>query len=136
MSATTTRSKPRQQARPEPSCRADAVLQQVRQYDRIALVLQGGGALGAYQCGVVQALEDCGVYPHWVAGISIGSINAALIAGNAPGQRANALHSFWETVTQRPLLPALPWEHGAALGWIPESLATTACRVSGAAHRS
>lgn len=105
-----------------PSCRADAVLAQVRHYDRIALVLQGGGALGAYQCGVVEALEDCGVHPHWVAGISIGSINAALIAGNPPGQRAAALRTFWETVTQQPLLPTLPWEHGAALAWIPEPL--------------
>jgi len=104
------------------SCRADAVLQQVRRYDRVALVLQGGGALGAYQCGVVQALEDCGIHPHWVAGISIGAINAALIAGNAPGQRTQALRAFWEKVTQQPLLPSLPWEHDAALGWIPAAL--------------
>ncbi|CDW94375.1 MULTISPECIES: patatin-like phospholipase family protein [unclassified Thiomonas] len=116
---TQTQAKP---AEPAPSCRADAVLAQVRHYDRIALVLQGGGALGAYQCGVVEALEDCGVHPHWVAGISIGSINAALIAGNPPGQRAAALRTFWETVTQQPLLPTLPWEHGAALAWIPEPL--------------
>ncbi|OYV36273.1 MAG: hypothetical protein B7Z83_06290 [Thiomonas sp. 20-64-5] len=121
MTATATRSKPRAPT-DTASCRADAVLAQVRHYDRIALVLQGGGALGAYQCGVVEALEDCGVHPHWVAGISIGSINAALIAGNAPGQRAAALRAFWETVTQQPLLPTLPWEHGAALGWIPETL--------------
>lgn len=105
-----------------PSCRADAILAEVRQYDRIALVLQGGGALGAYQCGVVEALEGCGVHPHWVAGISIGAINAALVAGNAPGQRATAMRTFWETVTQQPLLPTLPWEHGAALGWIPETM--------------
>ncbi|MDY0329543.1 MAG: patatin-like phospholipase family protein [Thiomonas sp.] len=124
---TTSRRAPRPKTEAEPaesapSCRADAVLAQVRNYDRIALVLQGGGALGAYQCGVVEALEDCGVHPHWVAGISIGSINAALIAGNPPGERTAALRAFWETVTQQPLLPTLPWEHGAALGWIPEPL--------------
>lgn len=130
MTAATTRRAPRAASQPPhtppdapaPSCRADAVLAQVRKYDRIALVLQGGGALGAYQCGVAEALEDCGVHPHWVAGISIGSINAALIAGNAPGQRATALRTFWETVTQQPLLPPLPWDHGAALGWIPDTL--------------
>jgi len=63
------------------------------------LVFQGGGALGAYQAGVYEALEDEGVLPEWIAGISIGAINAALIAGNAPGDRVPALRTFWERVS-------------------------------------
>src|SRR5262245_36707487 len=53
----------------------------------IALVLQGGGALGAFQAGVYQALAEANLHPDWVSGISIGAINAALIAGNAPQAR-------------------------------------------------
>lgn len=107
---------------PDPSCRADVIAPLLRDYDRIALVLQGGGALGAYQCGVIEALEACGIRPNWVAGISIGAINSALVAGNPPGKRADALRAFWETITQPSLLPLLPWDHGAALPWIPEPL--------------
>jgi NTE family protein len=59
------------------------------------LVLQGGGALGSYQAGVFEALAQEGVEPHWVAGISIGAINAALIAGNAPENRVARLKEFW-----------------------------------------
>jgi len=62
------------------------------------LVLQGGGALGAYQIGVYQALQEAGIEPDWVIGTSIGAINAALIAGNAPGDRLNALREFWHRV--------------------------------------
>jgi len=66
---------------------------------RIVLVLQGGGALGSYQAGVFQALAEADVAPAWVAGVSIGAINAALIAGNKPGHRAQALRAFWERIT-------------------------------------
>ena len=55
--------------------------------DRIALVLQGGGALGAYQAGVYQAMHEAGVEPDWVSGVSIGAINSAIIAGNPPERR-------------------------------------------------
>ena len=58
-------------------------------FECVALVLQGGGALGAYQAGVYEALSEAGIYPDWVAGISIGAINCALIAGNAPHVRFN-----------------------------------------------
>jgi NTE family protein len=68
-------------------------------FECIALLLQGGGALGAYQGGVYEALAEQGVYPNWVAGISIGSINAAIIAGNPPEERVAKLRSFWEQVT-------------------------------------
>jgi NTE family protein len=63
------------------------------------LVLQGGGALGSYQAGAYQALCRCDFAPEWVAGISIGAINAAIIAGNAPEQRVPRLKEFWETVS-------------------------------------
>ncbi len=62
---------------------------------QIVLVLQGGGALGAYQAGVYQALDEAGIEPDWVIGTSIGAINAGLIAGNRPGNRLAALQAFW-----------------------------------------
>src|SRR6478672_5835343 len=72
-------------------------------FDCIALLLQGGGALGAYQGGVYQALAEANLHPDWVAGISIGAINAALIAGNPPESRIEKLRSFWEAITANPL---------------------------------
>ena len=72
-------------------------------FERIALVLQGGGALGAYQGGVYQALAEANLHPDWVAGISIGAINSALIAGNPPERRVERLQEFWETVSSAPL---------------------------------
>jgi NTE family protein len=69
-------------------------------YDKkVGLVLQGGGALGSYQAGVYEALASSEYLPDWVAGISIGAINAAIIAGNAPKNRLKHLHSFWEGIT-------------------------------------
>jgi NTE family protein len=68
-------------------------------FDCVALVLQGGGALGAFQAGVYQALAEANLQPDWIAGISIGAINAALIAGNAPQARLEKLRAFWEQVT-------------------------------------
>src|SRR6201994_3963567 len=69
--------------------------------DRVALVLQGGGALGAYQAGVYQALHEAGMEPNWVCGVSIGGINSAIIAGNPPEQRLEKLQTFWERITAR-----------------------------------
>jgi NTE family protein len=71
-------------------------------FERIALILQGGGALGAYQAGVYQALAEANLHPDWVAGISIGAINSALIAGNPPKKRVQRLRTFWETVSAPP----------------------------------
>ncbi len=65
---------------------------------QIVLVLQGGGALGAYQVGVYQALHEAGIEPEWVIGTSIGAINGAIIAGNPPAQRLDKLTRFWEMV--------------------------------------
>jgi NTE family protein len=72
--------------------------------ERIALVLQGGGALGAYQAGVFQALEEHNIAPDFVAGVSIGAINAAIIAGNPPERRLERLRSFWNRITDRSTL--------------------------------
>ena len=66
---------------------------------KVALVLQGGGALGSYQAGVYEALASSDYKPDWVAGISIGAINAALIAGNSPEMRVEKLREFWRTIT-------------------------------------
>jgi NTE family protein len=67
-------------------------------YDVVALVLQGGGALGAYQAGVYEGLHEAGIRPNWVAGISIGALNAAIIAGSPENQRVDRLREFWETI--------------------------------------
>src|SRR5262245_21405258 len=72
-------------------------------FERIALLLQGGGALGAYQAGVYEALTEDNLDPDWVAGISIGAVNAALIAGNVPEKRVEKLREFWEAVSTPPL---------------------------------
>ncbi|MFO1037692.1 MAG: patatin-like phospholipase family protein [Geminicoccaceae bacterium] len=71
-------------------------------FDTVALLLQGGGALGAYQCGVYEALAEADVMPNWIAGISIGAINSAIIAGNDPQHRVAKLRGFWERITDGP----------------------------------
>jgi NTE family protein len=76
--------------------------------DRIALVLQGGGALGAYQVGVYQAMHEAGVEPDWVSGVSIGAINSAIIAGNPPNRRLRQLRAFWDRITSRKIWPFTP----------------------------
>ncbi|MDE2229373.1 MAG: patatin-like phospholipase family protein [Alphaproteobacteria bacterium] len=91
MDTTVTAPPPRKRVRPHP------------QFECIVLTLQGGGALGAYQAGVYQALDEAGIRPDWIAGISIGAINAAIIAGNPPEQRVARLRQFWETVSTNPL---------------------------------
>ena len=70
--------------------------------------MQGGGALGSYQAGVYEALASSEFLPDWVAGISIGAINAAIIAGNAPQRRVERLRSFWEEITA----PSAGWPSG------------------------
>ena len=68
-------------------------------FDRVVLLLQGGGAFGAYQAGVYEALAEANLHPDWVAGISIGAINATIIAGNPPNLRVEKLRQFWEGIT-------------------------------------
>jgi NTE family protein len=69
--------------------------------DQIALIFQGGGALGAYQAGVYQALHEADIEPDWVTGVSIGAVNAAIIAGNPIEQRLDRLRTFWNRITER-----------------------------------
>src|ERR1700716_2798113 len=69
------------------------------------LVLQGGGALGSYQAGAYQALCHHDFEPEWIAGISIGAINAAIIAGNPREKRAERLKEFWEMISA-----PVPWD--------------------------
>ncbi|HKT64547.1 MAG TPA: patatin-like phospholipase family protein [Burkholderia sp.] len=76
-------------------------------YDEIGLVLQGGGALGSYQAGVYEGMAEVGVEPTRIAGVSIGALNTAIIAGNAPADRAEALRGFWNTISQ----PTDPFSH-------------------------
>ncbi|MBU3078163.1 patatin-like phospholipase family protein [Sphingomonas quercus] len=88
--------------------------------DQVALVLQGGGALGAYQAGVYEALAEAGIEVDHVAGISIGAVNAALIAGNPPERRVERLRTFWDRLGA--WLPSFPIWHGdqvreAMHGW-------------------
>jgi len=87
---------------PLPSRDAPATAGRPPGCDRVALVLQGGGALGAYQGGVYQALHEAGLEPDWIAGVSIGGINGAIIAGNPRERRLERLRQFWETITARP----------------------------------
>ena len=95
-------------------------------YDKkIGLVLQGGGALGSYQAGVYEALASSEYLPDWVAGISIGAINAAIIAGNTPENRLKRLRSFWEEITAHTSL----WPSalgGSLAAWQQKASALTA----------
>ncbi len=92
----------------------------------VALVFQGGGALGAYQAGVYEALAKAGHEPDWTAGISIGAINAAIIAGNAPGQRVERLRAFWDLVSSRVTVPSL-FPEGFMRSWFNE-ISAEGCR--------
>jgi NTE family protein len=98
-------------------------------FECVALLLQGGGALGAYQGGVYEALAEARIHPDWVAGISIGAINSALIAGNPPEARVQKLRQFWELVTANSLTtgPLSFWPSelgfGAAHGEVARGLA-------------
>jgi NTE family protein len=88
----------------------------VSPFERTVLVLQGGGALGAYQAGAFQAIDEANIQLDWLCGVSIGAINASLIAGNSPERRIERLREFWEAVTQPPAAASsfswfskLPW---------------------------
>ena len=90
---------------------------------QIVLVLQGGGALGAYQAGVYEALSSAGIEPDWVIGTSIGAINAALIAGNAPENRLPRLRAFWKRVEQdSPFASLFTFTRGIPAFFVPRAL--------------
>lgn len=94
-------------------------------YDEIGLVLQGGGALGSYQAGVYEGIAEAGIEPTRISGISIGALNTAVIAGNAPGDRVGALRGFWNTISQpadvisrvHSLMPVSPGYEDLARKW-------------------
>jgi NTE family protein len=81
------------------------------------LVLQGGGAMGAYQIGTFQALQEDGFEPDWVCGISMGAINGAIIAGNVAERRLERLDAFWAAISRPSVIPPFggtmlrTWEH-------------------------
>jgi len=108
---------------PQPVGTADGSAQQT------VLVFQGGGALGAYQAGVYQALHEAGVEPDWIIGTSIGAINAALIAGNAPGNRLARLEEFWRRMAHKSI-----WHASAAWPQLAQAWSywnTLSCGIPG-----
>src|ERR1700680_3036349 len=76
-------------------------------FECVTLLLQGGGALGAYQGGVYEALAEANIHPDWIAGVSIGAINGAIIAGNPPKSRIDRLREFWTQATVGGVWPCL-----------------------------
>jgi NTE family protein len=93
---------------PAPDHQSQEIADILAPYDSIALVLQGGGALGAYQAGVFEALHEAGINANFLAGVSIGAINAAIVAGNKPGDQLDRLRDFWETLTRRKIWTFTP----------------------------
>ncbi len=91
---------------------------------QVVLVLQGGGALGAYQVGVYEALHEAGIEPDWVIGTSIGAINGAIIAGNTPEARPERLEAFWDGIAQSAHAPL--WPFGPDAGNMLANLTTMA----------
>jgi NTE family protein len=87
-------------------------------FDRIALVLSGGGALGAYQAGAYAALENCGVRPNWISGTAIGAVNAAIIAGNLPHERIFRLRQFWQGLSRSVAARSDPGLRGKLRHWL------------------
>ena len=83
-----------------------------RAFDHQILVLQGGGALGAYHAGVYEGLAEAELAPTWVVGVSIGAITSALIAGNPPERRVERLRAFWERVPRMRRWPGQPGSTG------------------------
>jgi NTE family protein len=84
---------------------------------QVVLVLQGGGALGAYQVGVYQALHEAGVEPDWIIGTSIGAINASIVAGNKPQDRLTKLDEFWKRMQRPSAWPFMPAWTGISDAW-------------------
>jgi len=123
----------------KPAQTAGAV--EVPPYDVVALVLQGGGALGAYQAGVYEGLHEAGIRPNWLAGISIGALNAAVIAGAPEAERVERLRAFWETICALQVdwpanddLASNPW--GNLWGGLPFAFAFRPVQNAAAAMRA
>jgi len=98
---------------PESRNRHASAIEAISESPGVALMLQGGGALGAYHIGAYQALAEHDLHPDWVAGISIGAINASIIAGNRPEHRVERLAELWEAISRPDLstkLALTPWQ--------------------------
>jgi NTE family protein len=119
---------PARKVKPKTSKAAASPARSASRYETVALVLQGGGALGSYQCGVYEALHGAGIQPGWFAGTSIGAINAAILAGNAPERRIERLHEFWNTICEPAGTFAWPSSTALrdALAWLPPNSALSA----------
>ena len=118
-------------SRPPAHLRKSHKLKHRPPFDCIALLLQGGGALGAYQAGVYEALAEADLLPDWVVGTSIGAINSAIIAGNTREGRVAKLREFWELVSRSPFgfhgdFGALPAKGDAARSFTQQMSAITA----------
>lgn len=111
-----------------PAAAPGAAEKKTRETGQLVLVLQGGGALGAYQAGVYQALHESGIEPDWVIGTSIGAINASIIAGNEPANRLVRLREFWSQIEQSPAL-----EFVSATSWLGAAIPNWATIASGVA---
>ena len=110
---------------------------------QVVLVLQGGGALGAYQVGVYQALHEAGIEPDWIIGTSIGAINASIIAGNKPQDRLDKLEEFWRRMERASAWPFVPawtglsdtWSYWSTLAqWHSRIFRAQSARILGRAH--
>jgi NTE family protein len=101
----------------------------VKPHDHTVLVLQGGGALGAYQAGVYEGMFEEGFAPDWVTGVSIGAINGALIAGNPVARRIERLREFWDRVSSG--LPLIAPPHFAPVRETLNRLSATAAATFG-----
>lgn len=110
---------------PRPAANGGTGQRNISEFGQIVLVLQGGGALGAYQAGVYQALHEAGLEPDWVIGTSIGAINASLIAGNKPDQRLAKLEAFWNRVGNNPALEIAASVPGVGRAWSNWMILTT-----------
>ena len=91
-------------------------------FERVALVLSGGGALAAYQAGAYAALETCGIRPNWIAGTAMGAINAAIIAGNLPHERIFRLRQFWQELGRRTAQKRETPMRRNVRGWLPGNI--------------
>jgi NTE family protein len=106
---------------PRPGANGSRAQRKISDFGQFVLVLQGGGALGAYQAGVCQALHEAGIEPDWVIGTSIGAINASLIAGNKPEHRLAKLEEFWDRVggiPAREVAASVPWAGNSWSNWM------------------
>ena len=114
---------------PARQVKSDKAAKDCRLPGQVVLVMQGGGALGAFQAGVYEAMHEAGIEPDWVVGTSIGAINGAIIAGNKPENRLARLREFWRLVGSAHT-SSVPWS-GFGLGNIVHNLGVVSSGIPG-----